>query len=154
MSSINISSDRPSTTPQAAPSLAGAWRKLVNARALLCLALPLALAVGCASAPKSPPAYSHLGAEPTAPVLTERQTADWVISQKIYLMFMADKGINYPLCASVRDGVVSMSGTSFDGVERQRIVNGMWALDGVTEVKNEQGKDVAPTVPVKPVVLR
>ena len=163
MSNTTLNSDSSPRTAKAATSPAGQWHKLLKHPTLIWLALPLTLSVGCASAPKDSPAYGDLQAAPVyteqrapiaEPMLTPGQAADWAISHKIYLMFMADKGINYPLWASVHNGAVSMGGTSIDRSERKRIVNGMWALAGVTEVINEQGKDVAPTIPVKAVAVR
>lgn len=62
-------------------------------------------------------------------------------------MMLADKSYNYPLSASVdKWGVVRLGGTSINGIERQRMVDRMWELPGVTGVKDKFGYDVAHTV--------
>ena len=156
MSANFVSNENTTSTSLTAcvPANSGLWHKLLSGKALVWIALPLTCLVGCASGPKAPGDYSQLQAPVAPPVLTQRQAADVVIAHEIYWMFLADKGINYPLSASVQDGAVSLGGTSYSAVERQRVVDGMWALAGVTEVKNEKGVDVTPTIPAKVVAVR
>ena len=124
---------------------------------LLWLALPIALAAGCASGPShSEVAYNAAAFSPptTAPVY-ERQATNAIIGHEIFEMFMKDMTVNYALTASVNNqGVVALGGTSSDGAERQRVVDEVWRLTGVNEVKDKAGLDVAPTVPQKDVVSR
>lgn len=154
MSKHIIGNDRISTTSNTARTAAGLLRRLLIRKPLLGFALPLTLLVGCASGPHGPAGYTELGPPLAPPALTALQTEDRVIAHEIFRMILADKGINYALSASVHNGAVSLSGTSSDGAERQRIVDGMWGLAGVNQVKNEQGVNVAPTVPVKAVAVR
>ena len=77
---------------------------------------------------------------------SESHAVNRVVGREIFDMFMADAGINYNLGATVNNaGLVTLNGTSSNGVERQRVVDRMWELDGVNQVKNAQGVDVAPT---------
>ena len=132
--------------------------RLLKCKTLLWLALPLTLAVGCASDPNRPAvADSFFPDAPTPVALTssESHAVNRVVGREIFNMFMADTNINYSLVASVNNaGVVSLSGASFGGVEKQRVVDRMWELDGVNQVNNGQGIDLAPTPATKVVVVR
>jgi len=127
----------------------GSGHRLLEWKPLLWLALPLTLAVGCASGPgRSASAYHPTPTPvPMAAPVSERQAANVIISREIYAMWMADTQINYgTLWASVDDGVVTLRGTLPSGVERQRLNDRISELAGVTQVKNEVG-DGPPTPP-------
>ena len=133
------------TSKPRVPAVAlGRHRWLTGCQGLLWLALPLTLAVGCASGPRRPVKFSNVPAPAVRP-LSEGQTADWSVAHEIYEMFLADREYQYPLRASVYNGVVTLHGTSFDGHERQRLVDEIWDLEGVNQVKNRHGVDVQPT---------
>jgi osmotically-inducible protein OsmY len=69
-------------------------------------------------------------------------------------MVLADRDINYNLSATVKDGLVTLDVTSADGTERQRVINEIWELRGVDQVKNELGVNMPPTVSEIPVAVR
>ena len=127
----------------------GRGHRLLKCQTLLWLALPLALAAGCASNPnRAAVADKYFSDAPTPVAMTasESHAVNRVVGKEIFDMFMADAGINYNLGATVNNaGLVTLNGTSSNGVERQRVVDRMWELDGVNQVKNAQGVDVAPT---------
>jgi hypothetical protein len=136
----------------------GPGRRLLKCKALLWLALPLTLAVGCASNPNRAAVTDNFFTDapsPAATTFSESQAVNRVVGREIFNMFLADKNINYSLMATVNnDGAVTLSGASFDGTERQRVVDRMWELDGVNQVKNEQGVNLAPTPATKAVAVR
>lgn len=157
MSTDSTHSDR--TTDAARFTVApGPGHRLLTIKTMLLLALPLTLAVGYASdsnrSAVADPFFTDVPA-PSAMTASESNAVNRVIGREIFKMFMADKNISYSLGASVNDaGLVALNGTSSDGVERQRIVDRMWELDGVKQVKNEQGVDVARTPAPKAVAAR
>jgi len=152
--SISDSHPSPATEFTAAPTSGRSPRKT---KSLLWLALPLALAGGCASGPsQSTVAYNAapFRASTVAPVY-QSQATNVVIGREIFEMFMKDTSVDYGLSATVNNqGLVSLGGTSSDRVERQRIVDEVWQLHGVNEVKDKVGVDVAPSSPQKDVVVR
>jgi len=157
MSTDSINSDR--TTNAARFTVApGPGHRPPKIKTLLLLALPLTLAVGYASDLNRPAVADHFFTDvptPVAVTASESNAVNQVIGREIFKMFMADKNINYSLGASVNNaGLVTLNGTSSDGAERQRVVDRMWDLDGVNQVKNEQGVDVAPTPASKAVAAR
>lgn len=138
-------------------------------RILLCLALPLTLAVGCASDPNRPTAtaFEQQAADtsnnnelfnidiptPTATV-SKQQAADMVINNEIFKMVLADTDINYNLWDSINKGVVTLDVMSSNGAERQRVVNEVWELAGVKQVKDRRGVNLASTSPEKTIAVR
>lgn len=146
MSTNFIRSDQTSDTVRLALAPSPGSRQL-NWKTWLWLALPVALAAGCASGPSRSASYNFTDAPaPIVAAVSERQAANQLIGNEIYQMLMTDTNIDYALGASVNSGVVSLSGTAYGRVERQRIVDRMWDLEGVLEVKDRNGMDVAPTV--------
>jgi hypothetical protein len=123
---------------------------------LLCLALPLTVAAGYASDfSRSLDTASFIDfPAPLAATASARQAADSAINREIFRMVLADQDINYNLSASVKDGVVTLDVTSSDGIEGQRVVNEIWELRGVDQVKNELGVNIPPTVAEQPVAVR
>jgi hypothetical protein len=125
-------------------------------RILLCLALPLTLATGYASDSNRPPDTASLSDVP-APIVatvTARRAADIAINNEIFNLFMADTSINYNLSVSVNKGVVTVGDSLADGRERQKVVNEIWNLPGVNQVKDERGVDLASTAIGKAVAVR
>jgi hypothetical protein len=123
---------------------------------LLCLALPLTVAAGYASDSNRPldtTSFIDCPAPIVAPV-SKSQAADSAINREIFRMVLADKNINYDLTATVKDGEVTLAVTSTDGTERQRVVNEIWELHGVDQVKNELGVNTPSSVAEKPVAVR
>jgi len=112
-------------------------------RKLFWIALPLALTAGCAS--DSNQFFTDTPAPVMAPI-TERQAASIVVASEVFGMFLADTNLNYLLWITVNKGVLTMGSSSPDGIERQRIVNRMWELNGVTQVKDGYGVNVAETL--------
>jgi hypothetical protein len=133
----------------------GRERRLPKCKTLLWLALPLALAAGCASNPNRATVADKFFTDaptPAAMTASESHAVNRVVGREIFDMFLADTDINYNLGATVNNaGLVTLNGTSSDGVERQRVVDRMWELDGVSQVKNARGVDVAPTPAAKAV---
>lgn len=123
---------------------------------LLCLALPLTVAAGYASdSNRSLDTTTFIDfPAPLVATATARQTADSVINREIFSMVLADKDINFNLSATVKDGLVTLDVTSSDGTERQRVVNEIWELRGVDQVKNELGVNMPSTVAEMPVAVR
>jgi len=135
---------------------------------LLWLGLPLAFLAGCASdsgpvaaVRASPPesvawqAVAYDSSSGPVPVRGGLRAATSVpdfalrnqVESEMFAMLMADMRITYSLSASVdKWGAVRLGGTSWNGLERQRLVDRMWELPGVTAVKDSGGLDVAHTV--------
>lgn len=118
---------------------------------LLCLALPLTVAAGHASdSNRSLDTTTFIDfPAPLVATASARQSADSVINREIFRMALADQDINYNLYATVKDGLVTLDVTSSDGTERQRVVNEIWELRGVNQVKNELGVNTPSTKTVK-----
>ena len=114
-------------------------------------ALPLTLATGYASDSNRPAGTPSFIDVPTPIVasVSERQAADRVINDEIFRMILADTNNDYNLAASVNSGVVTLDITSTNQLESQHMVNEMWQLRGVNQVKNERGDDMAPTLAEK-----
>jgi hypothetical protein len=125
-------------------------------RLLLCLALPLTVAAGYASDSNSPKDTNAFIDVPTPIVATvsARQTADITINNEIFNLVMADTSISYNLSVSVNKGVVTVSDSLAGGRERQRVVNEIWDLAGVNQVRDEHGADLASTATGKAVAVR
>jgi hypothetical protein len=83
-----------------------------------------------------------------------QQAANMVVGREIFDMFMAEKNINYSARVSVNAGVVTLDRDTFDGAQRQGIVDQMWKLDGVNQVENDQGVDLKATPVAKVVAVR
>jgi osmotically-inducible protein OsmY len=123
---------------------------------LLCVALPLTLTTGYASDSSRRTDTTFFIDVPTpivAPV-SERQAADRVINHEIFRMALADTNADYNMIASANNGVVTLDVTSTNRFELQRVVNGMWQLRGVEQVKNERGVGVASTLAGKFTIAR
>ena len=123
---------------------------------LLCLALPLTLAVGYASDASLPPATSSFIAVPNAIVqpVSARRTANIVVGNEIFNMFMTETNVNNGLTASVNNGVVTLSDPLSDKSERQTTVNQISELAGVNQVKDKHGADLVSTTTEKAVAVR
>ena len=145
-----------SRTSPATGSAASPWHRLLKCKPLLWVVLPLGLLVGCASAPTpSTVAYnSTFAVVPNAAPVSSREAANWALAHEIFHLFMTDTNIDYILTASNDRGVVRLSRTSSNEVEEQRLVNAMWDLAGVSDVKDKLGVDVARTVPAKAIAVR
>ena len=81
-----------------------------------------------------------------APV-SKRPAADRIINDEIFRMVLADTNTNYTLSASVNNGVVTLDVASTNRLELQRMVNDIWQLRDVEQVKNQRGVDMASTLP-------
>ena len=124
----------------------GHW--LTKCKMLLWLALPLTLAAGCASNPNRAAVADNFFTDypvPTATPVSQSEAANRVIAREMFFMFIADTSTNMSMSASVNGGVVTLGGDSFDGVERQSIVDQTWGLAGVIQVKDDLGVDLPPT---------
>ena len=158
--SLNIKNERNimstnSTSSEGTTVSPGQGHRLPKCKTLLWLALPLALAAGCASNPNRAAVAGKFFSDvptPVAMTASESHAVNRVVGREIFDMFLADTNINYALKASVNnDGNVTLSGASRGGVEQQRVVDRMWELNGVNQVKNEKGVDLAPTPVTKAV---
>ena len=123
---------------------------------LLCLVLPLTVAAGHASdSNRSLDTTTFIDVPaPLVATASAQQSADSAINREIFRMVLADRDINYDLHATVKDGLVTMDVASSDVTERQRVVNAIWELRGVDQVKNEQGVNMPSTATEKPVAVR
>jgi osmotically-inducible protein OsmY len=81
-----------------------------------------------------------------APV-SQRQEADRIINNEIFRMVLADQNNDYTLSVSVNNGVVTLDVASTNRFELQRMVNEIWQLRDVEQVKNQRGVDMASTLP-------
>jgi len=115
----------------------------------LCLALPIALTIAYVS-------HSYLLTNTTsfivapAPIgapVSRYQEADMAINNEILRMALADTNTDYHMSASAHNGVVTLDFTSTNRLELQHVVNELWQLRGVEQVKNEHGVDLASTLP-------
>lgn len=122
----------------------------LNHRKLLLFALPLTLAMGCASG-------SHHGATahrfnetpvPIVPPTYEQQATDMTIRDGIHALFLADRSSAFDRSAAVKDGVVTLRGPVPGGSERKRIDDAIRALPGVKQLIDDRG-GVALAVPEK-----
>jgi len=125
----------------------------VTTKRLIWLALPLTLAVGCASDPSrsawNDQSYTKFPAPPTAPI-TRREVANVAVGHEMFDTFLAITNANCNLSAVSENGVVVLGGDSFTGKERQRLVNQVSEQAGVNEVQDEQGDDLTKTAAAKP----
>ena len=106
-----------------------------------------AFIVGCASdsnRPTAAVANIYAPGEKSA-AFSERRATNSVVGNEMFWMLLADTVIDYNLSASINNGGVALSGTSPDGIERQRVVNEIWKLKGVNQVKDESGVNTPPT---------
>jgi hypothetical protein len=139
--------------------------RLAKCKMLLWLALPLTLAAGCASNPNRAVVDDKFFTDDPALVATpvsQSEAANRVPEREIINVFMADTSTSQSMGVSVNAGVATVimwptarewkDGSSFDVVERQLIVDQVWKLDGVIQVKGELGVDLAPT-PAPAIVL-
>jgi len=123
---------------------------------LLCLALPLTVAASHASdSSRSLDTTTFIDSPaPLVATVSAQQSADSAINSEIFRMVLADRDINYDLHATVKDGLVTMDVASSDVTERQRVVNAIWELHGVDQVKNQLGVSMPSTATETPVVVR
>jgi hypothetical protein len=128
-------------------------------RTLLLLALPLTLAAGCASNPSS--SYFTDTPAPIVASISTQQTANRVIANEIYAMYLTNGNFAYTMVASVNGGVVTLQGPITytgqqrpDRVERQRIDDGITKLATVNKVKDELDIDTVPMTTGKTVAER
>ncbi|HEY5232780.1 MAG TPA: hypothetical protein VIK35_04520 [Verrucomicrobiae bacterium] len=121
---------------------------------LLCLALPLTVAAGHASdSSRSLDTTTFIDSPaPLVATVSAQQSADSAINREIFHMVLADRDLSYDLHATVKDGLVTLDVASSDVTERQRVVNEIWELHGVNQVKNELGVNMPSTE--TPVVVR
>jgi len=86
---------------------------------------------------------------------TGRPAVNPVVDREAFETILVSSNANYGLTAAVnKDGVVrvSLSGTALDQSRRQNLADETRKLDGVTQVKNDRGADVAPTPAIIAVV--
>jgi len=123
--------------------------RLPKCKKLLWLALPFTLGVGCAFGPGSTAVADEFFTDFPAPVVatvSPQEAANRVVEREMFYIFLADKSADCSLTSRVNGtGVVTLGGASFVGVDRQSIIDQTWALAGVTQVRDEQGVDLAPT---------
>ena len=119
-----------------APSPVFTWLKC---KQLFLLALPLTLAVGCASGPKQSAVAHNFTDAPVASPIYERQATDQAIQAGLYALFLADRDSAYDRLASVKDGVVTLRGPLPGRAEQQRLSDSIRALPGVVQVNDERG---------------
>jgi hypothetical protein len=129
----------------------------LNGTRMIWLALPLILAVGCASDPSrsawTDQSYTKFPAPITTPV-TSRQIANVALGQKMFELLLTLTNADCTLSAVSSNGVVTLGGSSFTGGERQVLVDQVWAQTGVKEVENDEGDDLTETVVTNAVVVR
>ena len=116
------------------------WRhRLTTSKTLLCLALPLTLAVGCASGPSHSVVTHPFTELPTVTNVSARQADNILVAKEISEMWMMDKQLSRAssISASVNEGVVTLGSNLPDGVERQRIAARIRELPGVRYVSGE-----------------
>ena len=132
--------------------------RLPKCKKLLWLALPFTLGVGCAFGPGSSAFAGEFFTDFPAPVVapvSQSEAANRVIENGVFYVLLADKSTGQSMGASVNAGVATvvmwptarewMDNSTFDVVERQLIVDQVWGLAGVNQVKGELGVDLAPT---------
>jgi len=124
---------------------------------MLWLALPLTLAVGCASDPGrsgwTDQSFNKFPTPITTPV-TGREVANVAVGREMFDLFLTMTNANGDLSAVSENGVVTLGGSSFAGDERQSLVNQVSELSGVNRVRNEQGTDLTATAVTNAVVVR
>jgi len=124
----------------------------VTTKRLIWLALPLTLAVGCASDPSrsawNDQSYTKFPAPPTAPV-TRPEVANVAVGHEMFDTFLTITNANCNLSAVSENGVVVLGGDSFTGKERQRLVKQVSEQAGVNQVQDEQGDDLTKTAAAK-----
>ena len=115
--------------------------RLTTCKTLLCLALPLTLAVGCASGPSHSVVTHPFTELPTVTNVSARQADNILVAKEISEMWMMDKQLSRAssISASVNEGVVTLGGELPNGVERQRINDRMGELAGVNRVQDDLG---------------
>lgn len=133
MKTNSIHSDRNSNISKFSPA---PGHGLLKCKMLLCLALPLTLAVGYASDLYQPAVADNFTPVAVVAPVSARVAANKIVGHEIFEMFMADKSLNY-LSASVNNGVVTLRGTVPNEAERQKIDDQMRELAGVNQVKDE-----------------
>lgn len=123
------------------------------------LALPLTLAAGCASNPSS--SYFTDTPVPIMASASAQQTANRIIANEIYAMYLTNGNFAYTMVASVNGGVVILQGPITytgqrypDRVERQKIDDGITKLASVNQVKDELDIDTVPMPTAKTVASR
>ena len=135
--------------------------RLPKYKKLLWLALPFTLGVGCAFGPGSSAFAGEFFTDFPAPVVapvSQSEAANKVIENGIFYVLLANKSTGQSMGASVNAGVATvimwptdrewMDNSTFDVAKRQLIVDQVWKLDGVTQVKGELGVDLKPTANV------
>ena len=134
-------------------------QKLLKSKTLLWLALPLTLAVGCAS--HSPQAtggdrfFPDTPASVVAPV-TSRHAANQTIADELFQLSLNDTAFEYSRVAWINEGVITLHGPVPynneqypDSSQRQTIDDGIMGLAGVNQVKDKLGVDTAPLVAIR-----
>lgn len=121
---------------------------------ILCLALAFAAATGHAVEPNGPSgtATETNLAPPMVTHIPQHQAADIVINNEIFKLLMTDPSIHHSLNLSVHNGVVTVGKSLADAIEQQRVVNALWLLRGVKQVKDDRGITLPSTHSKRPVV--
>ena len=122
----------------------------------LCLALPFAVITGYATETNTSAgsaAVIEVAPPPVSPA-ANRHAADLALNQKIFDLFMTDKGINYDLKVTVDGGVVTLGKSLAERSEQQRVVNELWQLPGVMGVTDDRGLTLAATQNIHRVAMR
>lgn len=143
----NANNDRTSNGQFAGASRAA--QPFGQCRTLLWLALPLALAAGCATSPNRAEVtedFPDFTAPTTAPV-SERRTENVIVGNEIYEMLLANRDIGNYLMATADNGVVVLSGSVTTRAERREIDERIRDLTGVSQVKDDLYYGTMPVVP-------
>jgi hypothetical protein len=123
-------------------------------KAFLYFALPLTLAVGCASGPgRSVATHPFVDfPAPTVVAVSDRQAANTLLGREILDMWAADAelGSYYSMSASIDKEVVTLGGTLPNGAERRRVSARIEELPGVSSVIGKPG-ELEPIVAIKTV---
>jgi hypothetical protein len=123
---------------------------------LFSLALPLASTTSYAadSNPQTHATYFIDISTPIETPVSKHPATDKAITNEIFRMVLADTNTDYNMIASANNEVVTLDVTSTNRFELQRMVNGIWQLRGVEQVKNKHGADVASTLAEKFTIAR
>jgi osmotically-inducible protein OsmY len=137
----------------------GLGQKLLKSKTVLWLALPLTLAVGCAShSPQAAGGDRFFPDTPAAVVTsdTSRHAANQTVADELFQLSLNDTAFEYSRVAWVNEGVITLRGPVPynneqypDSSQRQTIDDGIMGLAGVNQVKDKLGVDTAPLVAIR-----
>ena len=121
---------------------------------ILGLVLAFAAATSYAAEPNRPTgtATETNLVPPMVTHIPQHQAADIVINNEIFKLLMTDPSIHHSLNLSVHNGVVTVGNTLADAIEQQHVVNALWLLRGVKQVKDDRGITLPSTQSKRPVV--